>query len=275
MTIEIRKIGPDEAKEILKSNTHNRPVTQSRVKQHAQQMLKGNWTIGSDMIVISEDRVLLNGQHRLLGVIESGCTVEFVVRDDAEGNEFEVMDIGNPRSSGDILSLQGHPVGNALAAAATVCMKASGHRGVAKNGNASKSEIIEYVRLNPELPDIAHQVSLLHKTRFLKALRGSASNMAAVAYLANLACGDKAAVMRFAGEYYQQSPTGDDIAITTLRKKLEDVDLTSRDGRALQVYLLSRGWLAWSQSTPAKEIRIVGGWDAKPFEYPTKIRRSI
>ncbi len=70
------KITPEKATELLKNNDHNRKVTKSRVAEYAKEMLSGMWMYNGESIIISESGRLLDGQHRLMAVIDSDTTIE-------------------------------------------------------------------------------------------------------------------------------------------------------------------------------------------------------
>ena len=65
ITTTIETINPAKAKEYLLWNKHNRPVNKFTVKQYAQEMKDGRWTLSNDAITFFENHLLGNGQHRL------------------------------------------------------------------------------------------------------------------------------------------------------------------------------------------------------------------
>ena len=105
MKTEIMNITPDMAIEMLSRNSANRKLRDDRVKLYAKQMKEGKWHLTGQSITFAEDGQLLDGQHRLWAVIESNCTVPFVVVTDAE--VAPTYDCGLPRSLSDRLYLGG------------------------------------------------------------------------------------------------------------------------------------------------------------------------
>lgn len=95
------------AETYLKSNTKNRGVTKERIQRYAESMRKGEWTLSNDAIVFSDRGILMNGQHRLMAVVQSGEACQFLVVRGLKEETFVNMDIGKNRSAGDILSIQG------------------------------------------------------------------------------------------------------------------------------------------------------------------------
>lgn len=73
-------ITPETATELLELNTHNyRNVSPASVAKLVQTMKAGQWEPNAEAIVINEDGILVDGQHRLHAVIESGVSVWMMV----------------------------------------------------------------------------------------------------------------------------------------------------------------------------------------------------
>lgn len=115
-------ISPEKAAMMLKRNTKNRPLKLRKVEQYAQKMRDGKWKLTNDAISYSGLR-LINGQHRLSAVVESGTTQEFFVAEGMDDNVFDVMDTGMGRSAGDVLAIKGFKSYTALAAVTSFVVK--------------------------------------------------------------------------------------------------------------------------------------------------------
>ena len=72
-------IGPDEASELLKLNTHNRDISQNVVDKYVSEMQMGEWLPTAAGIGIDETGVLTDGQHRLHEVVKYGGTVQMLI----------------------------------------------------------------------------------------------------------------------------------------------------------------------------------------------------
>lgn len=83
-------------------NRDNRVVSKARVKSYASDIKHGRWRFNTQGISFGTDGTLLDGQHRLLAVIESQKMIEMVVWFDVPTGTREVIDIGRTRSLGDI-----------------------------------------------------------------------------------------------------------------------------------------------------------------------------
>jgi hypothetical protein len=118
MDASIEIIGPDEAKTLLAINTRNRHVSPRIVASLARDMTDGKWQMNGESIKVSASGKLLDGQHRLLAVIESGEAIETLIVRGLDESSQDTVDIGHHRSFADILSLNGEPNAHNLAASA-------------------------------------------------------------------------------------------------------------------------------------------------------------
>ena len=81
-TWSIKVIGPDQAKAYLALNQVNRKVNSADVERYAEEMRMGRWKgVSGETIKISKSGRLLDGQHRLLAIIKSQCTVALEFRE--------------------------------------------------------------------------------------------------------------------------------------------------------------------------------------------------
>ncbi len=112
------EVTPELARLWLEFNVNNRHVNPSRVAQIARDMSAGLWKQNGDSIRFDREGRLIDGQHRLLAVIESGKSLStFVVRG-LEPEAQTTIDTGQARSAGQQLHLLGFS--NATKAASVV-----------------------------------------------------------------------------------------------------------------------------------------------------------
>lgn len=114
----IRAITPQIAEELLKTNTHNRPIRQRHVAWLSKQMELGFWHFTGNSIKIDKDGHLCDGQHTLHAIIKSQTSQQFVVIGGLDKEAMHVLDTGISRGAGDVLQLNGFTNGNRLAAIA-------------------------------------------------------------------------------------------------------------------------------------------------------------
>jgi len=103
-TTHIEKVTPAKAREWLeRNNTRNRNLRPHKVALYADQMTRGQWLMAGDPIRFDSDGTLLDGQHRLAAVVESGKAQYFIIVMGLDPRTFGVMDIGMARTPGDSL----------------------------------------------------------------------------------------------------------------------------------------------------------------------------
>jgi len=170
-------ITPDIAQELLKRNVNNRPLRKVNLKHLKNEMVSGNWQFDGDPIRIDAEGNLLNGQHRLTAIIESGLTFPFFLISGLRSDSFKVMDTGARRSASDVLSIVG--VKNA-AQAGTITKFVHGIKSgkfgasIVKidNRSLSNTDLIDYYF---SLPNIADSISICGtlKSHFQHAVSGT------------------------------------------------------------------------------------------------------
>lgn len=102
MKLQVVDVTPQQAKNWLKLNTLNRPLRPSYVDYLADSMKRGEWVVNHQPVALNGNR-LIDGQHRLMAVIQSGLSaVKMAVVTDAETTTFDTIDIGAKRSHADI-----------------------------------------------------------------------------------------------------------------------------------------------------------------------------
>jgi hypothetical protein len=116
--VQVIKITPKLAEDWLGKNSHNRPLRNKDVERFAGAMERGEWMLNGDAIRFSADgETLLDGQHRLWAIIESGVTIDSVVAWGIEQAAQATMDMGARRNLKDVLALRGEPQASRLASA--------------------------------------------------------------------------------------------------------------------------------------------------------------
>lgn len=100
-------ISPKEAKELLKMNTKNRNVKDRHVAWLSAQMQQELWVYTGQRIPVSITGILLDAQHTLLAIIDSGTTQDFIVVCGLLEKSITVIDTGAARTAGDVLEMNG------------------------------------------------------------------------------------------------------------------------------------------------------------------------
>lgn len=103
--VEIVQMTPERAERLLDQNTRNRTLKQDRQRNYSGQMKSGAWGVDGNPIRIDREGVLLDGQHRLRGVVESGTTQTMILISGLEPEAMTSIDTGASRTLGDLLKL--------------------------------------------------------------------------------------------------------------------------------------------------------------------------
>lgn len=107
-TVGVRMlITPPLATEWLETRGSNRTVRQSVVDKYALDMKEGRWVFNGAPIQFDEEGKLLNGQHRLWAVIESGHSYESIVQWNIPRDSQATIDAGERWQAKDVLYMQG------------------------------------------------------------------------------------------------------------------------------------------------------------------------
>lgn len=251
-------IGPKEAEAILAKNTNNRIPSRRWIKDLADVMVAGEWVLNGESIIIDEDGQLLDGQQRLLAVVESGCTVPMTVIRGIKPTASKTIDLGRKRSAADWLRMRGESNCATLAAGvrALVHLERFGALHVGQNSAStqakkssyvSPTEVEAWIKAHPSVRLAASAaVSLLNAQRLM-----SPSVLTCLHYLFTLSSAEEAA------DFFKKLDTGEGLVASSpiyrLREKLTNDKL---GGKTLpQNYVAALAIKAWNAF---REGRTVG-----------------
>jgi hypothetical protein len=127
-TAEKMIVTPEMASSWLQRNHNNRTVVVRRVKAYASQMAHGSWKLTHQGIAFDEHGNLVDGQHRLMAVVESGLPVLFWVFRGVTREAMIAIDIGKGRTATDAFSLLGDVASPKSVAIARILLGAYMHQ---------------------------------------------------------------------------------------------------------------------------------------------------
>lgn len=181
VTIRVRLITSAEAEELLKTNTDNRPMRPGRAASLARILTKDLWQFNGASIIVDENGVLLDGQHRLQSCVSSGVPITTIFIEGMSRDVMPTIDRGSARTAGDYFKLQGELNYNYLAATLRLLVGlASGNRQL----KIEPSELGDVLELNPR---VRESVS---KTKQIKSVKHATMGM-----------------LHYVGSVYQGLPT--------------------------------------------------------------------
>ena len=105
MYITKTKITPEMAEDLLTKNIYNRPINRVKVERMINDIKASKFEMTHQPIALDENGVLVDGQHRLTAIVESGIAVEMFVAYNAPRST--KIDIGLARDTRTSLYMAG------------------------------------------------------------------------------------------------------------------------------------------------------------------------
>lgn len=281
---------PELAEQLLGRNTHNRNVRTAHVKKLAGAMKRGEWSFNGEALKVADDGTILDGQHRILAVIEADVTVQVLIIEGVPKEAQDTMDTGRARTLADTLKLSGEPDANNLAAALRMlyAYEQTGLPSVIGNVNPTIRECVELLDRHPGLREsvkYSNSSSKYHANKMIVK-----SQVAGLHYIFSVAQSEEDAT-----RFFDLLGSGDGLKIGdpihTLRERLLD-DLHNKQGRANRLGLKQKlafivraynGWLDGETLTRLMwraggahpdEFPRVKGWEIKVEELDTKLAEA-
>ena len=265
ITARLIEITPKLAAALIEhKNNHNRAVNNARVDQYANDMRHGEWRVNGEAIKIAVDGQVLDGQHRLLAVLEADTPIQTLLITGLEPETQESMDQGKARGFHDVLKLRGEKDYNVLAAAVRiVCVYerdgvpfSTGFKTAPSNHAASAT-----LKRNPEIRDACMLANRLRRPWM------PVSTMAALHFL--MASADQAG----ADDFFTKLATGENLDATSpiyvLRERLIREHYTVDERRLQPKVKMAYAVLAWNAYQDGRTISRLkwtpGGSNPDPF----------
>lgn len=182
---EVVNVTPEYARQILAEQARldehaavkQRRIDKNRVGQYANEMRQGLWMLNGESIQFNGER-LLNGQHRLAAVDQSGVTVPFLIVRGVDPSAFATIDQGKGRTIGDLLKMRGMLYTSEVAGAARVAWlyENCGRLRPTTGKRPTRHQVFEFVR--------RHEDALVDAARLaVEANIGHRSTLAGFAFL--------------------------------------------------------------------------------------------
>jgi len=119
MKLEMVKITPPVAAKMLENNTlENRHIKHGHLQKLVSDMNNGYWDQNNgETIKVNDKGELVDGQHRLHAIIDSGKTFTLPILSGVSSDAFSTLDSGSSRTLADIFTGKGYKGANVLAGA--------------------------------------------------------------------------------------------------------------------------------------------------------------
>jgi hypothetical protein len=182
--VSTQLVTPEIAKRLLARMANDRPLSKNTLLNYTEVMRRGEWRFNGDPIRLNSEDRLIDGQHRLHAIIDSGKPQKMLVISGLDNEVFDTIDVGKKRSSADLLGIAGYQ--NVFALAATARALIIYESGVywaseaAKNldYNPTGKQIVSYVDRNPDVAQCVRQM----QAQYGSAMRVVAPSAAGLAY---------------------------------------------------------------------------------------------
>ncbi len=257
MVTSIEKITPEMAAEFLEANGTNRKISRNVVDRYARAMRAGRWKLSHQGIAFDIDGRLVDGQHRLTAILQSGETIESLVVHNAPRDMFDVLDNGKSRSPGDTLGILG-ATNRIHCASSLKVMKAYA---VAQRENINLFQAMRGNRLeNWELeawfstyPQVQDWVN--GACAIVKATRCLPSTSAATATLTLAARIEPAKTASFVDAMVSMEDLKSGSAVLALFKR-DAIGDRGYDGQAMTVITLAKALKLWFSNSRATRLQL-------------------
>lgn len=258
--VELIDLTPALAEELLTKNTHNRPARERVWKAYAADMESGNWNFNGDAIRISQEGVLLDGQHRCLAVVSSGATIQVLLITGLPPETQDTVDGGAKRKLSDVLALRGHRNATNLASVLRLITQWETN-GRLDNGSVTNSQALGTLE---RIPWIEDGIPLTQRVRSHTALPASIAGFTWWLF-ASLDAEEAEA-------FFERLITGENLRkgnpIYTLRSSLASMQREVRGERSTK-YLAAitiKAWNAWRRGDELFQLKFrLGGSNPEVF----------
>jgi hypothetical protein len=264
-TYEIVDITPDLATQWLRQNTHNRNLRERVVNGYAADMLAGAWVEDGQSIKFSVDGILLDGQHRLAALAQSGVTLRMLIVRDLPDTTQDTMDTGAKRTMADVLKLRGESYAITLAAGLLrVHQWKLGYRKTLKGAGSTHPTHRQLLNVLAEHPELRRSAEIAERVRKPAHLSGS---VAALCHWLFVQIDESDCAFFFARLGDGAALLSDD-PIYALRRVLEN---TSREkGRVDETHVTALVIKGWNYFREGRSVQVLtykpGG--ASPEKFP-------
>lgn len=163
MTVEFTTISAQQAKHILKHyNKKNRKLSPAIAKKYIADMSNNEWEQNGDTLRFDREGILLDGQHRLAGQVESDTEQAYIIIYGLKPEVFDSIDNGKSRTNTDVIAMKGYENASSLSSLvrSIIGYENCGTLDVRLQSNfgkgvraITKKQILNYLEDHPEIMD--------------------------------------------------------------------------------------------------------------------------
>ena len=244
-------VTPQLAMWLLTLNTGNRKVIADNVNRFKRVLQEGRWLNTGEPIIVSDEGILNDGQHRLLAIKETGIGAEVDIRFGVKRTAFKATGTGKRRSSGQVLEIEGYSNTTCQASIARLIIAYDTRRlGAMRHSGIDAAEILAMVDADDRIPEIAARIQ---RFKFSPLRTGSFGFVLAIA----CRVADPAKVFEFADLVASGLVADDSNPARRLHLRLRDAAMRGEKRDQISLALLSaKAWNAWIQGQSIQAFRV-------------------
>lgn len=145
------RITPEKAAKFLSTNVANRNVYRSNMDRIKSAMESGAFLQNGETIKFDWNGNLIDGQHRLLQIVETGITQTILVVRGLDPIVKPTVDTGRPKNNADNLAMSGVANANNVAAALRWKLTVEGGYSSYHNGRITNTVIVKEFEKHPSI----------------------------------------------------------------------------------------------------------------------------
>lgn len=248
---EATTVSPGLAGVLLERNPDNRNIRQTKVLQYEADMRACRWSFNGEPIIISQEGLINDGQHRLRALVEANVTVPMLFVFGVEREARLTVDQGAARTASDYLGMEGVEYSAAAAGIARLVMaiERERHARLYREQDVTNIEIRRRVHADPKIAEAAHYAMSHYKgTRPF----APPSIIGAAFYLLSEVHPDDAK------EYMDRVCIGDELRRDDPAYAVRDALLGMGRVKGPKLEAIFRGWVAHREGRPLKIAKVLG-----------------
>lgn len=274
VTVSLVAINSEDARKLLETNTDNRKLKRAKVAEYKRAIERGDFWFNGDAIRISNNRIMLDGQHRLEALAATDATITVLLVEGLPAEARDTIDVGATRTAANLLEFGGGE-GGKVANAVNIAALGRAALILEDESMPSKLEVAQFVHAHRADLERAYR----HGAHTIESspLKGGTTPYALAAYLIGKAEKDD----KLLDEFFARLSSGEGLyagdPILTLRNRLisspPDTSGGSRHRYLKNSALFIRAWNAWAAG---KDLTYVRAWgEGQRFPDPIEVTDEV
>lgn len=158
-------VSPEMAQRWLQNNKSNRPFSSANLRYLRNQVLQQKWIYNSESIKFDRSLGLIDGQHRLQTIVNTGVTLKLDIVIGLDPGAFHTIDTGKVRDGSDVLHTVGHSNSAHLASVARMVISYEKGHAISnwtRQGGTDNKDLIDWCDANPQVGEILKEFLHIH-----------------------------------------------------------------------------------------------------------------